>query len=202
LELPAPVDRLIDAFRRLPTVGPKTAERLTFYLLRDHNSLTTELANALIEMRDKTIFCSTCFNLTDVDPCGVCRNPARDRSLLCVVEEPLDIIAIERTGEYRGVYHVLHGAISPMERVSAEDLKIRELVDRLKPGEVTEVILATNPNMEGDATAMFITRQIASLPVRVTRLARGLPIGGDLEYADQITLTRALEGRREIGAGA
>ncbi|MBV8085963.1 MAG: recombination protein RecR [Chloroflexi bacterium] len=200
MELPAPVDRLIDAFRRLPTVGPKTAERLTFYLLRNHNNLTTELANALIELRDKTIFCSICFNLADVDPCQICRNPARDRSLLCVVEEPLDILAIERTGEYRGLYHVLLGAISPMERVSAEDLKIRELVDRLRGGEIQEVILATNPNMEGDATAMFITRQIAGLPVRITRLARGLPIGGDLEYADQITLTRALEGRREISA--
>src|SRR5579885_690479 len=197
---PASVTRLIDAFRRLPTVGPKTAERLTYFLLRNPNNLTTELANALVDLRDKTILCSVCFNLADVDPCHICRNPARDRSVICVVEEPLDILAIERTGEYKGLYHVLHGAISPMERVSAEDLKIRELIERLRSDEVQEVILATNPNMEGDATAMFITRQLASLDVRVTRLARGLPIGGDLEYADQITLTRALEGRREISA--
>ena len=200
MELPAPVERLIEAFRRLPTVGPKTAERLTFYLLRNPGNLTTELANALVDLRDKTTLCSECFNLTDVDPCQICRNAARDRTLMCVVEEPLDVLAIERTGEFRGLYHVLHGAISPMERVSAEDLKIRELVERLRQGEVTEIILATNPNMEGDATAMFITRQLAGLPVRITRLARGLPIGGDLEYADQITLTRALEGRREISA--
>ncbi|HLQ32102.1 MAG TPA: recombination mediator RecR [Chloroflexota bacterium] len=200
MEVAAPVARLIEAFGRLPTVGPKTAQRLTFYLLRNPNNLTTELANALIDLRDKTMLCSTCFNLADVDPCHICRNPSRDRSVLCVVEEPLDILAIERTAEYRGLYHVLHGAISPMERVSAEDLKIRELVDRVRSGEITEVILATNPNMEGDATAMFITRQLASTGVRMTRLARGLPIGGDLEYADQITLTRALEGRREVSA--
>ena len=198
MELAAPVARLIEALGRLPTVGPKTAQRLTFYLLRNPNNLTTELANALIDLRDKTILCSTCFNLADVDPCHICRNPSRDKSVLCVVEEPLDILAVERTGEYRGLYHVLHGAISPMERVSAEDLKIRELVERLRSGEVAEVIMATNPNMEGDATAMFITRQLAGLNLRVTRLARGLPIGGDLEYADQITLTRALEGRREV----
>ena len=200
MELAAPVARLIEAFGRLPTVGPKTAQRLTFYLLRNPNNLTTELANALLDLRDKTILCSTCFNLADVDPCHICRNPSRDRGTICVVEEPLDILAVERTGEYRGLYHVLHGAISPMDRVSAEDLKIRELVERLRSGEVAEVILATNPNMEGDATAMFITRQIASLNLRVTRLARGLPIGGDLEYADQITLSRALEGRREVSA--
>jgi len=200
VEVAAPVARLIEAFRRLPTVGPKTAQRLTFYLLRNPNNLATELANALIDLRDKTILCSTCFNLADVDPCHICRNPARDGSTICVVEEPLDILALERTAEYRGLYHVLHGAISPMERVSAEDLKIRELVQRVRAGGVQEVILATNPNMEGDATAMFITRQLAGLGARVTRLARGLPIGGDLEYADQITLSRALEGRREVGA--
>lgn len=200
MEVAAPVARLIEAFSRLPTVGPKTAQRLTFYLLRNPGNLATELANALIDLRDKTMLCSTCFNLADNDPCHICRNPARDRSVICVVEEPLDILAVERTAEYRGLYHVLHGAISPMERVSAEDLKIRELVDRVRTGEVTEIILATNPNMEGDATAMFITRQLAPLSVRMTRLARGLPIGGDLEYADQITLTRALEGRHEISA--
>ncbi len=198
MEVAAPVARLIEAFGRLPTIGPKTAQRLTFYLLRNPNNLTTELANALIDLRDKTILCSTCFNLADVDPCHICRNANRDRSVICVVEEPLDILAIERTAEYRGLYHVIHGAISPMERVSAEDLKIRELVDRIRAGGVSELILATNPNMEGDATAMFITRQLAGLDVRITRLARGLPIGGDLEYADQITLTRALEGRREV----
>ena len=192
--------RLIEALGRLSTIGPKTAQRLTFYLLRNPNNLTTELANALIDLRDKTILCSTCFNLADVDPCHICRNPSRDRSIICVVEEPLDILAIERTAEYRGLYHVLHGAISPMERVSAEDLKIRELIERIRLGGVSELILATNPNMEGDATAMFITRQLSGFELRITRLARGLPIGGDLEYADQITLTRALEGRREVTA--
>jgi len=196
----APVQRLIEAFSRLPTVGPKTAQRLTFYLLRNPNNLTTELANALIDLRDKTLLCSVCFNLADADPCHICTDPARDRSLICVVEEPLDILAVERTGEYRGLYHVLHGAISPMEHVSAEDLKIRELIVRLRSGGVGEIILATNPNMEGDATAMFITRQLVGLDLRITRLARGLPIGGDLEYADQITLTRAFEGRREVTA--
>src|SRR5579864_7787775 len=148
---PTSVTRLIDAFRRLPTIGPKTAERLTYFLLRNPNNLTTELANALIDLRDKTILCSTCFNLADVDPCHICRNPSRDRNVICVVEEPLDILAIERTAEYRGLYHVLHGAISPMERVSADDLKIRELIERVRAGETKEVILATNPNMEGDA---------------------------------------------------
>ncbi|MBV8085852.1 MAG: recombination protein RecR [Chloroflexi bacterium] len=200
MEVAAPVARLIEAFSRLPSVGPKTAQRLTFYLLRNPNNLATELANALIDLRDKTILCSTCFNLADADPCHICRNPLRDTSVICVVEEPLDILAVERTAEYRGLYHVLHGAISPMERVSADDLKIRELVDRVRGGGVSEIILATNPNMEGDATAMFVTRQLAPFSVRVTRLARGLPIGGDLEYADQITLTRALEGRREVSA--
>jgi len=200
MEVAAPVARLIEALGRLPTIGPKTAQRLTFYLLRNPNNLTTELANALIDLRDKTILCSTCFNLADVDPCHICRNPSRDRSIICVVEEPLDILAIERTAEYRGLYHVLHGAISPMERVSAEDLKIRELIERIRSGGGSELILATNPNMEGDATAMFITRQLSGFELRITRLARGLPIGGDLEYADQITLTRALEGRREVTA--
>lgn len=201
MELAAPVARLIEAFSRLPSVGPKTAQRLTFYLLRNPNNLATDLANALIDLRDKTMLCSVCFNLADSDPCHICRNQSRDRSLVCVVEEPLDILAVERTGEYRGLYHVLHGAISPMERVSAEDLKIRELVQRVREGGIIEVILATNPNMEGDATAMFISRQLAQFDVRVTRLARGLPIGGDLEYADQITLSRALEGRRELIGG-
>jgi len=200
MEVAAPVARLIEAFSRLPSIGPKTAQRLTFHLLRNPNNLATELANALIDLRDKTLLCSVCFNLADADPCHICRNPARDQALICVVEEPLDILAVERTAEYRGLYHVLHGAISPMERVSADDLKIRELVDRVRGGMVSEVILATNPNMEGDATAMFVTRQLAPLGVRVTRLARGLPIGGDLEYADQVTLTRALEGRREVSA--
>ncbi|MDE3076731.1 MAG: recombination mediator RecR [Chloroflexota bacterium] len=200
MEVAAPVAKLIEAFSRLPSIGPKTAQRLTFYLLRNPSNLATELANALIDLRDKTILCSRCFNLADADPCHICSNPNRDPALICVVEEPLDILALERTGEYRGLYHVLHGAISPMERISAEDLKIRELVHRVRNGGVTEVILATNPNMEGDATAMFITRQLLPLSVRITRLARGLPIGGDLEYADQVTLTRALEGRREVSA--
>ncbi|MGH2365927.1 MAG: recombination mediator RecR [Chloroflexota bacterium] len=200
MEVAAPVAKLIEAFNRLPGIGPKTAQRLTFYLLRNPNNLAGDLATALLDLRDKTRLCSICFNLADADPCHICRNPHRDATLVCVVEEPLDILAIERTAEYHGLYHVLHGAISPMERVSADDLKIRELVQRVREGQLHEVILATNPNMEGDATAMFITRQLQPLAVRVTRLARGLPIGGDLEYADQVTLTRALEGRGEVHA--
>jgi recombination protein RecR len=195
---PEPVARLIEEFRRLPGIGPKTASRLTFFLLRSPPEQAVSLAEALRQLRERITFCSTCFNITEESPCPVCRDEERDRSLICVVEEPLDVLAIERTREYKGLYHVLHGAISPMEGIGPEDLRIRELVNRLQDGSVEEVILATNPSLEGEATAMYLHRQLGPLGVRVTHLARGLPVGGDLEYADQITLARALEGRQEM----
>jgi recombination protein RecR len=195
---PEPVARLIEEFSRLPGIGPKTASRLTFFLLRSPAEQAESLAEALRQLRERITFCSTCFNITVESPCPICQDEGRDRSLICVVEEPLDVLAIERTREYRGLYHVLHGAISPMEGIGPEDLRIRELITRLRAGPVEEVILATNPSLEGEATAMYLHRQLVPLGVRVTRLARGLPVGGDLEYADQITLARALEGRREM----
>ena len=195
---PEPVARLIEEFSRLPGIGPKTASRLTFFLLRSSAEQAASLAEALTQMRERITFCSTCFNITEESPCPICQDEGRDRSLICVVEEPLDVLAIERTREYRGLYHVLHGTISPMEGIGPEDLKIRELITRLQAERVEEVILATNPSLEGEATAMYLHRQLVPLGVRVTRLARGLPVGGDLEYADQVTLARALEGRREM----
>lgn len=193
-----PVARLIDEFNRLPGIGPKSASRLVFFLLRARPEVAERLAAAIIEMKEKTIFCSRCFNITVDDPCPICRNPNRMLQQVCVVEEPLDVIALERTGEYKGLYHVLHGAISPMEGIGPDELKIRELLDRLKLEPIEEVILSTNPNLEGDATAAYLAREIIPLGVRVTRLARGLPVGGDLEYADEVTLGRALQGRRDM----
>ena len=195
---PESVTRLIEEFSRLPGIGPKTASRLTFYLLRAPKEQTEALARAIGELREKTVYCSVCFNIAEESPCPICRDEGRDRSIICVVEEPLDVLAIERTGEYNGLYHVLHGAISPVEGIGPEDLKIRELLERLRTEPVREVILATNPSLEGEATAMYLHRQIAPLGIKVTRLARGLPVGGDLEYADEVTLARALEGRREM----
>ncbi len=195
---PASVTRLIEAFAQLPGIGPKTASRLTFYLLRRPPEQAEALADALRELKQKTLFCSICFNITEEDPCPVCRDESRDRSIICVVEEPLDVLAIERTGEYRGLYHVLHGAISPVEGIGPDELRIDELLARLRAEPVQEVLLATNPNLEGEATAMYLARLIEPLGVRVTRLARGLPVGGDLEYADSVTLGRALQGRREM----
>ncbi len=195
---PEPVTRLIEEFSRLPGIGPKTASRLTFFLLRAPAEQAISLAEALRQLRERITFCSICFNITEEDPCPICRDEGRDRSIVCVVEEPLDVLAIERTGEYKGLYHVLHGTISPMEGIGPEDLKIQELIRRLRTESVEEVILATNPSLEGEATAMYIHRQLMPLGVRVTRLARGLPVGGDLEYADEMTLARALEGRREM----
>jgi recombination protein RecR len=191
-----PVARLIEEFNKLPGIGPKTAQRLTFHLLRMPAEEARGLADAIVEVKERIGFCSTCFNITESDPCWVCRG-ARDRSMICVVEEPLDVLALERTGHYKGLYHVLHGAISPMEGIGPEELRIRELLGRLGEG-VQEVILATNPNLEGEATAMYLTKLLTPLGAKVTRLARGLPVGGDLEYADEVTLTRALEGRREL----
>jgi recombination protein RecR len=193
-----PVSRLIEEFNRLPGIGPKSAQRLTYYLLRAPEEQARALAEAILEIKVKIVFCSICFNITEDDPCPICANPARDQSTICVVEEPLDILALERTREYKGLYHVLHGAISPMEGIGPDHLRIRELLRRLEDGTVTEVILATNPNLEGEATALYIHRLIAPLKIRVTRIARGLPVGGDLEYADEVTLTRALAGRQAI----
>lgn len=196
--LAGPVSRLIEAFSRLPGIGPKTSARLTFYLLRAPAEVALELADALRDLKQRVTFCERCYHITETSPCPICLDETRDHGLICVVEEPLDVLAIERTREYRGVYHVLHGAISPVDGIGPDDLKITELLARLKSEPVREVILATNPNLEGEATAMYIARLLAPYKVRVTRLARGLPVGGDLEYADEVTLARALEGRREV----
>jgi recombination protein RecR len=193
-----PVSRLIEEFSKLPGVGPKSAQRLTYYLLRASPEDAQALAQAILEVKEKIILCSLCQNITDSDPCAICRNDQRDQDSICVVEEPLDILALERTGSYKGLYHVLHGVISPMDGIGPDDLKVRELLARLKTGQVQEVIMATNPNLEGEATAMYLTRLIAPLGLKVTRLARGLPMGADLEYADNVTLARAIEGRQEV----
>ncbi|MFC2023931.1 recombination mediator RecR [Chloroflexota bacterium] len=195
---PEPVTRLIEAFSQLPGIGPKTASRLTFYLLRRPSEQSQALSVALHDLKEKTVFCSACFNITEQSPCAVCRDEGRDRTIICVVEEPLDVLAIERTGEFRGLYHVLEGALSPVEGVGPDELRIDELMSRLRESLVQEVLLATNPSLEGEATAMYIARLIQPLQIRVTRLARGLPVGGDLEYADSVTLSRALQGRQEI----
>ena len=193
----APVARLIEEFHKLPGVGPKSAQRLTYYLLRMPAAEARALAEAILEVKERITFCSACQNVTDVNPCRICASDRRDRTMICVVEEPLDILALERSGSYQGLYHVLHGAISPMDGIGPEELKIEELLSRLRSEEVQEVILATNPNLEGEATAMYLTRLLRPLGPKVTRLASGLPVGGDLEYADDVTLSRALEGRQE-----
>ena len=199
LPLAGPVERLINEFSRLPGIGPKTASRLTFYLLRQPREQAMALAEALRDLQEKVVLCQRCFNIAESSPCAICRDEGREQSIICVVEEPLDVLAIERTGEYKGLYHVLHGAISPVEGIGPDDLKITELLARVQAEPVQEVLLATNPNLEGEATAMYIARLLRPFSVRVTRLARGLPVGGDLEYADSMTLARALEGRSEIG---
>ena len=196
---PEPVARLIEALQRLPGIGPKTAQRLTFFLLKRPVEEVRELSEALVAVKDRIVYCQTCFNVTDEDPCRICRDPGRDSRLICVVEEPNDLLAMERTGEYRGRYHVLLGALSPLDGIGPDDLKVKELLVRLEVGDTTEVILATNPNVEGEATALYLAKLLRPLGLRVTRIARGLPVGGDLEYADQVTLSKALEGRREIG---
>ena len=195
---PEPFARLIEALQRLPGIGPKSAQRLTFFLLKRPLDEVRELSEAILAVKEKITYCTNCFNVTDEDPCRICADPARDDRVLCVVEEPNDLLAMERTGEFRGRYHVLLGALSPLDGIGPEDIKIRELLTRLETGETTEVILATNPNVEGEATAIFLAKLLRPLGVRVTRIARGLPVGGDLEYADQVTLSKALEGRREI----
>lgn len=200
--IPEPVTKLVEAFSRLPGVGPKTASRLTYHLLRSPDELALALADALRDLKANTRLCSRCFNITVDDPCRICADSNRDQRTICVVEEPLDVVAIERTGSYNGVYHVLHGAISPVNGIGPDDLKIRELVGRVSATEteapVLEVIIATNPGLEGDATAMYIQRELKSAGVRLTRLARGLPVGGDIEYADAVTLMRALQGRSDL----
>jgi recombination protein RecR len=195
---PAPVTRLIDELSELPGIGRKTAARLTFFLLRSRTDLAERLAEALRELRERTRFCSVCYNITEQDPCPVCADTTRDNSIICVVEEPLDVLAVEQAGVYKGVYHVLHGVLAPSEGMFVEDLRIGELMARVRSGGVDEVILATNPTSEGDWTASYLLSQLRPLGMRVTRLGRGLPVGGDLEYADAVTLTRALEGREEF----
>jgi recombination protein RecR len=196
--LPPPVQRLINELARLPGIGPKSAARLTFYLLRVGKEQAADLAQALQDLTERTRFCSVCFNITEEDPCPICLDAARDQSLLCVVEEPLDVVALERSRAYNGRYHVLHGAISPVEGVGPEDLRIAELVARIEKGQFKEIILATNPTLEGESTALYIQRRLARPDLRLTRLARGLPVGGDLEYTDEITLLRAVEGRQDL----
>ncbi len=193
-----PVARLIEAFGKLPGIGPKTASRLTFYLLRAEAEQARSLAQAINDLRDQVSFCTRCFNITVGELCPICASPSRDQSKICVVEEPLDVLAIERTGAYRGLYHVLHGHVAPLEGIYREDLKIDELLARVRSEPIDEVILATNPNTEGEATAFLLLKDLAPLGVRVTRLSRGLPTGGDLEWADPDTLGAALEGRREL----
>ncbi len=198
LPVAEPVARLIEEFAKLPGIGPKTAQRLTFYLLRSSKDEADGLAEAILWMKEKVGFCSICFNMSETPVCAVCSDQTRDGSVICVVEEPLDVLALERTREYKGHYHVLHGAISPIDGIGPEKLRIAELLNRVKGGSVAEVIIATNPNTEGDVTAGYISKVLAATGVRTTRLARGLPAGGDLEYADELTLARALEGRRPV----
>lgn len=196
--IPPSVVELTETLSELPGIGPKTASRLAFFLLRGKSELSLRLAEALKGLVERTRFCSICYNVTEDDPCPICASPIRNQRLVCVVEEPMDLLALERTDQYRGVYHVLHGALSPMEGVFAEDLRVTELESRIRRGEVQEVILATNPTSEGDYTAAYLLQRLKPLGVRVTRLGRGLPMGGDLEYADVVTLTRALESRQEL----
>ena len=192
------IDSLIQEFNKLPGIGPKSAQRIVFYLLRTGDEQSKSLAEAVLSLKQKITLCSTCCNVTESDPCSICRSDKRDRSQVCIVEQPQDILALEHTGIYGGMYHVLHGAISPTEGIGTDDIRARELMDRLKDGVVKEVILATNPNFEGEQTAMYLSHLITPLGIRVTRLARGLPFGTELEYADDVTLTRAIEGRQEF----
>ena len=197
-DLAPPVAALIEELSKLPGVGVKTAQRLTFFLLRSPADQARRLSEAILRVKESIINCSRCFNITENDPCLICSNPNRDQEIICVVEEPLDVLALEKTGAYKGLYHVLHGALSPVEGIGPKDLRIEELLKRLQDGKTREVILATNPNFEGEYTANYLQKELKPLALKVTGLARGLPIGGDLEYADEGTLSRALEGRREL----
>jgi recombination protein RecR len=193
-----PLARLVEQFRRLPGIGPKSATRLAYHVLAMDREQSRELAEAIIEAKEKIGYCSVCFNLTDCDPCQVCRSDTRDTGLICVVEEPQDVAAMERTREYRGRYHVLHGSLSPLDGIGPDELRLKELLVRTNSGEIKEVIMATNPDVEGEATAMYVARLLKPLGVKVTRIGHGLPVGGDLEYADEVTLSKALENRREM----
>jgi len=195
-QIPKSIQNLIESFERLPGIGPKTAQRLTFYLLHAPVEQSQMLANAALEMKEKTILCSICFNIGEQDLCNICSDFSRDQEIVMVVENPLDVLALEKAN-FKGFYHVLHGVISPLENIGPDEIHIREILPRLKNGTIKEIILATNPTMEGEATAMYIQRLISPLGVKITRIARGLPVGGDIEYADETTLSRALEGRNE-----
>ena len=196
---PEPVARLIEELQKLPGVGPKSAQRMTFFLLKRPADEVGELSAALTALKTRIVHCSRCFNVTEEDPCRICGDPARDARSLCVVEEPNDLLAVERTGEFKGRYHVLMGALSPLDGIGPEDIRVRELLHRLDGEGLDEVILATNPSVEGEATAIYLAKLLKPLGLRVTRIARGLPVGGDLEYADEVTLSKALEGRKEMG---
>ncbi len=193
-----PVAKLVEEFQKLPGIGHKSAQRLAFHVINMPIEKVQGLANSILDAKQKTKYCSVCSNLTDTDPCPLCSGTSRDKSSICVVQDARDVVAMERTREFKGLYHVLHGAISPMMGIGPEDIKIKELIRRLGDGEVKEVILATNPNVEGEATAMYISKLIKPLGIKTTRIAHGIPVGGDLEYADEVTLAKALEGRREI----
>jgi len=195
---PKALDNLVQELLRLPGVGPKTAQRLAFHLLKRPKAEAEALAQAIIHLKEKVVHCSVCCGITEQDPCPICKNPERDPALICVVEEPNDLFALEKSGEYRGKYHVLMGALSPLDGIGPQDLRIDPLLNRLRDGGVQEVIIATNPNMEGEATALYLAKLIKPLGIKVTRIARGLPMGGDLEYADEVTLAKSLQGRREI----
>ncbi|CDD36356.1 recombination protein RecR [Clostridium sp. CAG:356] len=192
------IEKLIQSFEKLPSIGNKTAARLAFYILNASEEETNDFISSIVNAKKNLKYCSKCYNISDTDPCPICSNPKRDQSEICVVEDVRDIVAMEKTHEFRGVYHVLHGSISPMNGVGPDDIKIKELLARLMDGQVKEVILATNPRVEGEATAMYLSKLIKPLGIKVTRIAHGIPVGGDLEYTDEITLTKALEGRREI----
>jgi recombination protein RecR len=201
MKLPKVVDNLIESFRKLPGIGPKTAQRLTFYLLNVPESYLENFAQSLLDLKKKTIFCSICKNVTESDPCFICSDPSRDKKVIMVVEQPLDLIAFEKTGKFKGVYHVLHGRISPLENIGPDEIFVADLLKRIKESDVEEVIIATNPNMEGEATAMYLIKEIRKIrgdDVKISRLGMGIPTGADLEYADDLTLTQALEGRRLI----
>ncbi len=192
------IEKLIEAFEKLPSIGNKTAARLAFYILNSSNEETNEFVEAILNAKKNLKYCSVCYNISDTDPCTICSNSARDKSIICVVEDVKDVVAMEKTHEFKGVYHVLHGSISPMNGIGPDDIKIKELLARLMDGDVKEVIIATNPRVEGEATAIYLSKLIKPLGVTVTRIAHGIPVGGDLEYTDEVTLSKALEGRREI----
>jgi recombination protein RecR len=195
---PEPIAKLIDSFMKLPGIGPKTAVRLAFFVINMREDDVMEFGRALVNAKRKLIYCSECQNISDRDPCYVCDDSSRDRSIICVVQDPKDVVAMEKMKDYHGLYHVLHGAISPVDGIGPEDIKVAELIRRLEDEEIKEIILATNPTIEGEATAMYLSRLIKPIGVKTSRIAHGLPVGGDLEYADEVTLSKALEGRREI----